>query len=77
MIIQQMLEVCHTKSLSFDELIPGNSVRVTFDNLIYAVDLTMVITEKNRNEACTFLCVFLINHILIQSWLLVKLVKHE
>jgi hypothetical protein len=46
-----MLKVCPTKSLSFDELIPGNSVRVTGDNMVYAVDLTMVITGKNRNDA--------------------------
>ena len=39
------------KALSFDEIIPGNSVRVTSDNMIYAVDLTMVITGKTRNDA--------------------------
>jgi hypothetical protein len=59
MIIQQMLEVCPTKSLSFNELIPGNSVRVTFDNLIYAVDLTMAMTGKDLNHSCKFLCVCL------------------
>ena len=39
------------KTLSFDEIIPGNSVRVTSDGMIYAVDLTMVITGKNRDDA--------------------------
>ena len=39
------------KALSFDEIIPGNSVRVTSDNMIYAVYLTMVITGKTRNDA--------------------------
>ena len=39
------------KALSFDEIIPGNSVRVTSDNMIYAVDLTMVITGKPRDQA--------------------------
>ena len=42
------------KTLSFDEIIPGNSVRVTSDNMIYAVDLVMVITGKNRNDAGKF-----------------------
>ena len=46
-----MLSLCPTKTLSFDEIIPGNSVRVTSDNMIYAVDLTMVITGGNRNYA--------------------------
>ena len=42
------------KTLSFDEIIPGNSVRVTSDNMIYAVDLVMVIVGKTRNEASEF-----------------------
>ena len=42
------------KTLSFDEIIPGNGVRVTSDNMIYAVDLTMVITGKHRNESGCF-----------------------
>ena len=42
------------KTLSFDEIIPGNSVRVTSDGMIYAVDLVMVITGKNRNDAGKF-----------------------
>ena len=46
-----MLSLCPTKTLSFDEIIPGNGVRVTSDNMIYAVDLTMVITGGNRNYA--------------------------
>ena len=41
-------QVCAPKTLSFDEILPGNSVRVSHDNMIYAVDLVMVITgEKN------------------------------
>ena len=39
------------KTLSFDEIIPGNSVRVTSDGMIHAVDLAMVITGTNRNYA--------------------------
>ena len=38
-------------SLSFNELLPGKSVRVTADNMIYAIDMVMVVTEKNRDEA--------------------------
>ena len=38
-------------SLSFNELLPGKSVRVTADNMIYAIDLAMVVTEKNRDDA--------------------------
>ncbi len=49
-----MLSLCPTKTLSFDEIIPGNGVRVTSDNMIYAVDLTMVIAGKNRNDASEF-----------------------
>ena len=52
--INPMLSVCPTKTLSFDEIIPGNGVRVTSDNMIYAVDLTMVITGKHRNESGCF-----------------------
>jgi hypothetical protein len=40
-----------TKLLSFDEIAPGNSVRVTDDNMLFVVDLTMVITGKNRDDA--------------------------
>jgi hypothetical protein len=46
-----MVSVGPTKTLSFDEIIPGNSVRVTEDGMIYAVDLTMVITGKSRDQA--------------------------
>ena len=67
--IHKMLKVCPTKSLIFDELIPGNNVRVTEDNMIYAVDLTMVITEKNRNEAGKFFVCFL-NQALIKQYCL-------
>ena len=42
------------KTLSFDEIIPGNSVRVTSDGMIHAVDLVMVIVGKTRNEASEF-----------------------
>ena len=52
--INPMLSLCPTKTLSFDEIIPGNGVRVTSDNMIYAVDLTMVIAGKNRNDASEF-----------------------
>jgi hypothetical protein len=47
----QMLKHCPTKSISFDEIYPGKNVRVTLDNLICAVDLTMVIMGKNKNDA--------------------------
>ena len=41
-------QVCAPRALSLDEILPGNSVRVSHDNMIYAVDLVMVITgEKN------------------------------
>lgn len=38
---------------SFAEIVQGRdaSVRVTHDGLLYAVDLVMVVTEKNRDEA--------------------------
>jgi hypothetical protein len=35
----------------FSSLVPGARVPVTDDGLVYAVDLTMVITEKNRDES--------------------------
>jgi hypothetical protein len=42
---------CSKPALSFAELVQGRdaSVRVTDDNLIYAVDLTMVVTGKERD----------------------------
>jgi hypothetical protein len=46
-----MVSVGPTKTLSFDEIIPKNSVRVTADGMIYAVDLTMVITGKSRDQS--------------------------
>ena len=41
------------QSISFAEIIHGrdSTVRVTHDHLIYAVDLVMVMTAKNRNDA--------------------------
>lgn len=39
-------------TISFQELVPGSEgVRITEDNLLWAVDLTMVVTGKNRDEA--------------------------
>ena len=38
-------------SISFEEIVPGGSVRVTNDCMLYAIDLVMVITEKNNNDA--------------------------
>ena len=41
-----------TTTISFQELVPGSAgVRVTEDNLIWAVDLTVAVTGKNRDEA--------------------------
>ena len=42
-----------TKTISFEEVIQGrdSDVRVTDDGLIYAVDLVMVMTGLNRNDA--------------------------
>jgi len=41
------------KSISFDEIVKGRdaTVRITEDGLLYAIDLVMVVTGKNRNEA--------------------------
>lgn len=38
-------------TLSFEEIIPGSSVRFTDDGMLFAVDLVMAITGKNRDEA--------------------------
>lgn len=42
-----------TKYISFDEIVQGrdSQVRVTDDGLIYAVDLVMVVTGKDRDHA--------------------------
>ena len=40
-----------TLSLNLDEIVAGGSVRVTNDGLLYAVDLVMIISDKNRDEA--------------------------
>ncbi len=42
-----------TKTLSFAELVRGRdaSVRVTDDGYLYAVDLAMVVTAKDRDHA--------------------------
>jgi len=44
---------CSKTALSFAEIVQGReaSVRVTDDNLIYAVDLVMVVTGKDRDHA--------------------------
>ena len=41
------------KTISFEEIVTGRdaTVRVTSDNLIYAVDLVMVVTGQNRDHA--------------------------
>jgi len=41
------------KTISFDELVQGrdSTVRVTEDRLLYAVDLVMVVTGKNRDDS--------------------------
>ena len=46
-----MAAALSTKTLSFDEILPGNSVRITEDKLIYAIDLVMVITGENKVQA--------------------------
>ena len=40
-----------TLSLSFEEILPGGSVRLTNDGMLYAIDLVMVISGKNNNDA--------------------------
>ena len=42
-----------TNMISFAEIVPGRdaSVRVTVDGLIYAVDLVMAMTGKDRDQA--------------------------
>ena len=40
-----------TLSLNLDEIVAGGSVRVTNDGLLYAVDLVMIISGKNNNDA--------------------------
>jgi len=40
------------RTIAFDELVPGSDgVRITEDGLIWALDLVMVVTGKNNNEA--------------------------
>jgi hypothetical protein len=45
--------MAHPKSLSFVEIVQGrdSSVLITDDGLLYAVDLCMVVTGKNRDDA--------------------------
>jgi hypothetical protein len=45
--------VSSEKTICFDEIVQGrtNSVRVTADGLLYAVDLAMVMTGKDRNDS--------------------------
>jgi hypothetical protein len=45
------MSASNTLSLSLEEILPGGSVRFTDDGMLYAVDLVMVITGKNRDEA--------------------------
>ena len=42
-----------TQYMSFAEIVQGrdSNVRMTHDGLIYAVDLVMVVTGKNRNDS--------------------------
>ena len=39
------------KVLDLSEIISGSTVRVTSDGMLYAVELVMVITGKNNNDA--------------------------
>ena len=43
----------NSKSISFDELVKGrnSTVRMSPDKLLYAVDLVMVVTGKNRDAS--------------------------
>ena len=41
----------NTLSISFEELVPDGTVRVTSDGLLFAIDLVMLITGKNNNDA--------------------------
>ena len=43
----------NSKSISFDELVKGrnSTVRMRPDELLYAVDLVMVVTGKNQHDA--------------------------
>ena len=45
------MSASNTLSLSLEEILPGGSVRFTDDGMLYAVELVMVITGKNRDEA--------------------------
>ena len=42
-----------TKSISFEELVKDrvSTVRVTADGLLYAVDIVVVVTGKNRDDS--------------------------
>ena len=42
-------------SLSLEEILPNGSMRLTNDGMIYAVDLVMLITSKNKNESAEVL----------------------
>ena len=45
-----------TKTISFNEIIPGSSVRVTDDNMIYVIDLIKVIvSERAQRDTFTIL----------------------
>ena len=43
----------YTNSISFDELVNGRdaTVRFTVDKLLYAIELVMVVTGTDRNDA--------------------------
>ena len=43
----------NSKSISFDELVKdrNSTVRMSPDKLLYAVDLVMVVTGKNRDDS--------------------------
>jgi hypothetical protein len=48
---EKLMTAPNTLSLCPEEIIPGCSVRITADGLLYAVDLVMVITRTSKNEA--------------------------
>jgi len=45
------MSASNTLSLSLEEILPGGSVRFTDDGMLYAVELVMVITGKNRDDS--------------------------
>jgi len=52
-IVMSVIQSDSQKVISFAEIIQGRdaTVRITQDGFLYAVDLVMVMTEKDKNHA--------------------------